>query len=100
MCEKPPYRNRKLRVRNVVELGVVKVLVDRSAVGTAIGRALELAFEFRPRLDQPAVSQRNEENRIDPSVDHILTSCDKAKGAGIASQDRNGPLCVGRMGYD
>jgi hypothetical protein len=49
--KKPADRDRDVRVGNVVELSVVKVLVDRPAVGTAVRRTLKLAFKLRPRLD-------------------------------------------------
>src|SRR6266576_1245269 len=61
--------HRQIRVRDVVHLGVIHVLVDRPRVRPATRRTLKVFFKFRTRLDQPAISQWNQERRVDLGVD-------------------------------
>ena len=97
---KPARRDREVRVRDVVDLRVVDVLVDRPAVGSAIGRTLKLSFELRARLDQPAIAQRHQQDRVDLRVDQILSAGDETEGAGAAGKDGNRLFGVGGLGSE
>ena len=74
-------------VGDIVDLGIVDVLVDRPAVVSTTRRTLKLALEFCPRLDQPTVSQRHEEHGIDLGIDHIVAAGNETECAGTASEN-------------
>ena len=96
--EEPARGDGDVRTGNVVDLSVVDVLIDWSAVGSATRRTLKLAFKFRSRLDQPAVSQGHKQNWIDLGIDQILPTSDEAERADTAAQDRDWLFSVCSLG--
>ena len=74
------------------------MLVDGSAVRPTIGRTLKLSLKFRAGLDQPAVSQRHEEDRVDLGVDHILPARHETKRAETAGEDWDGLFGIRILG--
>jgi hypothetical protein len=73
------------------------VFGDWTAVRSAIRRTLELSLELGPRLDQPAVAQRHEYDRVDLRVDQVMASGNEAECANVAGEDGNGLVGFGRL---
>src|SRR5215471_14770943 len=73
------------------------MLINGTTIGTSIGWTLKLAFELSTRLDQPTISQRNQEHRIDLRIDQIVATCHKTEGADVARQNRNRLVVLGRL---
>src|SRR5262249_476892 len=57
--------NGQVSVRNVVHLQIVELLFDISLEGAVVRGSFVLALNASPGLDEPAISYRNQENRID-----------------------------------
>ena len=66
------------------------MLVDRPAIGAPARRTLEFTLEFGARLNEPAISQGDEEHRIYLGINDILPAGDEAECANTAAKDRNG----------
>ena len=88
--EKSSRRKRYVRIDDVVDLGVIEVLADRTTVGPSAGRTLELALKLTTRFHQPAVAQRHKQNRIELNIKLVLPSGDVGEVASIAAEDGNG----------
>jgi hypothetical protein len=76
------------------------MLSDRSTVGSAIGWPLKLALEFCPRLDEPTLPERYEQDRVDLGVDQILPTGDEAERTGVAGKDRDWLFGIRTLGDD
>jgi len=75
---------------DVVGLKVVQFFSDLAAVrAVAPVLALEVAFEFASGLDQPMVTEGDENYRIDFRDDLSLAGLNVGKETGVASEDRD-----------
>lgn len=70
---------------------------DRATIGTTVRGTLELSLKFGARLDQPAISQRHQQDWIDLAVEDVVPSCNEAEVADIPCQDRNRLVEIGGL---
>src|ERR1700693_664178 len=87
--EKPSGGDSHVGTCDVVGLEVVEMLIHRAAEWPASRRTLELALKLAPGFHQPAVAERQKENRINLRIEERLARSHAGKKPGRSAKDGN-----------